>query len=96
MFSNTLNFLSSHNVSSTNHLAPRYAISSIPPLPRPSSVQIYKMIICAFNMLQILSNLLKCNLWHFTITFKYLKKAMCHISILSLTQKHIFQNSRRS
>jgi hypothetical protein len=23
-------------VSSTNHLAPRYAISSIPPLPRPS------------------------------------------------------------
>ena len=28
-------------VRSTNHLAPRYAISSIPPLPRPSSVQIF-------------------------------------------------------
>ena len=27
-------------VRSTNHLTPRYAISSIPPLPRPSSVQI--------------------------------------------------------
>ena len=27
-------------VRSTNYLAPRYAISSIPPLPRPSSVQI--------------------------------------------------------
>ena len=28
-------------VRSTNHLAPRYAISSIPPLPRPSYVQIF-------------------------------------------------------
>ena len=28
-------------VRGTNHLAPRYAISSIPPLPRPSSVQIF-------------------------------------------------------
>ena len=28
-------------VSSTNHLAPRYIVSSIPPLPRPSSVQIF-------------------------------------------------------
>ena len=28
-------------VRSTNHLAPRYAISSIPPLPRPSQVQIF-------------------------------------------------------
>ena len=28
-------------VSSTNHLAPRYAITSIPPLPRPSKVQIF-------------------------------------------------------
>ena len=27
-------------VSSTNHLAPRYAVSPIPPLPRPSYVQI--------------------------------------------------------
>jgi len=31
-------------VSSTNHLAPRYAISSIPPLPRPSYVQINKTL----------------------------------------------------
>ena len=28
-------------VSSTDHLAPRYAISSIPPLPRPSQFQIF-------------------------------------------------------
>jgi len=28
-------------VRSTNHLAPHYAISSIPPLPRPTSVQIF-------------------------------------------------------
>ena len=28
-------------VRSTNHLAPRYAISSIPPLPRPSYFQIF-------------------------------------------------------
>ena len=28
-------------VSSTNHLAPSYAVSSIPPLPRPSQVQIH-------------------------------------------------------
>ena len=28
-------------VRSTNHLAPRYAVSSIPPLPRPSYVQIF-------------------------------------------------------
>ena len=28
-------------VRSTNHSAPRYAISSIPPIPRPSSVQIF-------------------------------------------------------
>ena len=26
---------------STDHLAPRYAVSSIPPLPSPSSVQIF-------------------------------------------------------
>ena len=30
-----------HWVRSTNHLAPRYAISSIPPLPRHSQVQIF-------------------------------------------------------
>jgi hypothetical protein len=28
-------------VSRTNHLAPRYAFSSIPPLPRPSYVKIF-------------------------------------------------------
>ena len=33
-------------VSSTNQLAPRYAISSIPPLPRPSSVQIFSSTPC--------------------------------------------------
>ena len=30
-------------VRSTNHLAPRYANSSTPPLPRPSSVQIFSL-----------------------------------------------------
>ena len=34
-------------VSSTNHLAPRYAISSISPLPRPSSVQIFSSTPCS-------------------------------------------------
>ena len=33
-------------VSSTDHLAPRYAITSIPPLPRPSSVQIFSSTPC--------------------------------------------------
>ena len=33
-------------VRSTNHLAPRYAISFIPPLPRPSSVQIFTSTPC--------------------------------------------------
>ena len=31
-------------VSSTKHLAPSYAISSIPPLPRPSSVQVFPQL----------------------------------------------------
>ena len=34
-------------VRSTNHLAPRYAISSIPPLPRLSSVQIFSSTPCS-------------------------------------------------
>ena len=34
-------------VRSTNHLAPRYAISSIPPLPRHSSVQIFSSTSCS-------------------------------------------------
>ena len=34
-------------VRSTNHLAPRYAISSIPPLPLPSSVQIFSSTPCS-------------------------------------------------
>ena len=34
-------------VRSTNHLAPRYAISSIPPLPRPSYVQIFSSTPCS-------------------------------------------------
>jgi len=34
-------------VSSTNHLAPRYTISSIPPLPLPSSVQIFSSTPCS-------------------------------------------------
>ena len=34
-------------VSSTNHLAPRYAISSIPKLPRPSYVQIFSSTSCS-------------------------------------------------
>ena len=34
-------------VRSTNHLAPRYAISSIPPLHRPSSVQIFYSTPCS-------------------------------------------------
>ena len=34
-------------VRSTNHLAARYAISSIPPLPRPSSVQIFSSLPCS-------------------------------------------------
>ena len=36
-------------VSSTNHLAPPYAISSIPPLPRPSSVQIFSSTPCSLT-----------------------------------------------
>jgi len=46
MFSNTLSFLSSHTVSSTNHLAPCYAVS-IPPLPCLSSVQIFSSTPCS-------------------------------------------------
>ena len=34
-------------VRSTNHLAPRYAVSSIPPLPRPSYVQIISSTPCS-------------------------------------------------
>ena len=34
-------------VRSTNHLAPRYAISSIPPLPRPSYVHIFSSTPCS-------------------------------------------------
>jgi len=34
-------------VRSTNHLAPRYAISSIPPLPRPSYVQMFSSTSCS-------------------------------------------------
>ena len=34
-------------VRSTNHLAPRYAISSIPPLPRPSCFQIFSSTPCS-------------------------------------------------
>jgi len=34
-------------VSSTNHLAPRYAVSTIPPLPRPSWVQIFSSAPCS-------------------------------------------------
>ena len=34
-------------VRSTNHLAPRYAISSISPLPRPSYVQIFSSTPCS-------------------------------------------------
>ena len=34
-------------VMNTNHLAPRYAISSIPPLPHPSSVQIFSSTPCS-------------------------------------------------
>ena len=34
-------------VRSTNHLAPRYAISTIPPLPFPSSVQIFSSTPCS-------------------------------------------------
>ena len=36
-----------HWVSSTNHLAPRYAVSSNPPLPRPSYVQIFSSTPCS-------------------------------------------------
>ena len=34
-------------VRKTNHLAPRYAISSNPPLPRPSAVQIFSSTPCS-------------------------------------------------
>ena len=34
-------------VRGTNHLAPHYAISSIPPLPRPSYVQIFSSAPCS-------------------------------------------------
>ena len=34
-------------VSSTNHLTTSYAVSSIPPLPRPSSVQIFSSTPCS-------------------------------------------------
>ena len=34
-------------VRSTNHLAPRYAVSSIPPLPLPSYVQIFSLTPCS-------------------------------------------------
>jgi hypothetical protein len=43
-------------VSSTNHLAPRYAISFIPPLPRPSWVQIISSTPCSQNTLSFLSS----------------------------------------
>ena len=36
-------------VRNTNHLAPRYAISSIPPLPRPSQVQIFSSTPCSHS-----------------------------------------------
>ena len=34
-------------VRSTNHLAPRYTVSSSPPLPRPSEVQIFSSTPCS-------------------------------------------------
>jgi len=43
-----LHFITSeYRVSSTNHLAPRYAVSSSPPLPRPSLVHIFSSTPCS-------------------------------------------------
>ena len=55
-------------VSSTNHLAPRYAFSSIPPLPRPSEVQIFSSTPCSQTLSASFPPAMSANKFHTSST----------------------------
>ena len=78
-------------VSSTNHLAPRYAISSIPQLPRRSYVQIFSSTPCSVLKHSQLPFLPQCQRTSFNIEILVMMDSRSGRNMWSISSKHIWE-----